>query len=582
MKILTAKSKKPAKNTQWSDRIWIATFDPTCAYACRDTVTGCWTVVMRVPVGNSHHADMAMATHSPLLYATNDPFPHTLAWCISAHCEGEAISKLEKLWESYAVGRNALAEIEAPPTAVIDKEEIPNTTSLIDEDSYIPNFNGDYFSDVTETKSSRYGLFLLLACTVVPIGFSFFRFLPLPQSLVSKFYAYLINPALFGNKQAVPVLRLTIEKGIVSWVGNRASVLSFANLCLAILYSSRNNILLYLTNWSHSTFLLIRRWIAFICTLRRVYIQQYGCKSDEAGVLDLGYCCDDGFVHHDILLILSIRRRMYEIFIATHVVLAMLSMIGCLLYIYYRFTSQWGYQTWIYIAFAIWGFGRGLARPLRIARNGFKRAYVTAIDNYYLKVYIPGVEASGQVYLYFPTLTWRIWDSHPFSVASGCGRESLDVGVFHCSESANEVSTPSNFGPKEGARVDHMTPSLAYPDIILIAGGVSITAVLPLVDSGNTIFAQVGTFKLFWGGRTEPLVHSVQILIGHRNSGASGKSSWDRVNVAVSIGERFNIWQVLEAEFVCGPPGMADDVRAAVSRLGKNGAVVRLSEENFS
>lgn len=31
---------------------------------------------------------------------------------------------------------------------------------------------------------------------------------------------------------------------------------------------------------------------------------------------------------------------------------------------------------------------------------------------------IPDVKATGYIYLYFPTLSWRFWENHPLSIAS--------------------------------------------------------------------------------------------------------------------------------------------------------------------
>ena len=277
--------------------------------------------------------------------------------------------------------------------------------------------------------------------------------------MVTKFYAYLIDPPVFGRNHAVPVLGLAIiptrgqalfiayiwiinivlstagyhtrdpnswytdaQEEIASFISNRVGVLSFANLILTVLYSSRNNILLYVTNWSHSTFLLVHRWIAVICTIQaclhsaiwlKLYIDM-GAELYEPEVKEkywiwgiIATLCLSLMIP---LSIVPIRQRIYEVFLASHVILAIFALTGSLLHIWYRFTWQWGYETWIYIAFAVWGFDRLFARPLRIARNGIKRALVTVVDDDYLRVDIPGLEASGQVYLYFPTLSWRVWE----------------------------------------------------------------------------------------------------------------------------------------------------------------------------
>ena len=51
-------------------------------------------------------------------------------------------------------------------------------------------------------------------------------------------------------------------------IGNRVGMLSFANLALTVLFASRNNILLWFTNWSRSTFVLVHRWLAVICVIQ--------------------------------------------------------------------------------------------------------------------------------------------------------------------------------------------------------------------------------------------------------------------------------------------------------------------------
>lgn len=52
--------------------------------------------------------------------------------------------------------------------------------------------------------------------------------------------------------------------------GDRAGVLAEVNWVALFLFSSRNNLLLYVTNWSHSTYLLLHRWIAYISILQAV------------------------------------------------------------------------------------------------------------------------------------------------------------------------------------------------------------------------------------------------------------------------------------------------------------------------
>ena len=53
-----------------------------------------------------------------------------------------------------------------------------------------------------------------------------------------------------------------------------------------------------------------------------------------------------------------------------------------------------------------------------------RRAYVAVVDGDYLKVEVPGLAAAGHAYLYFPTLTWCFWESHPFSVVLVSGGQA--------------------------------------------------------------------------------------------------------------------------------------------------------------
>jgi hypothetical protein len=134
------------------------------------------------------------------------------------------------------------------------------------------------------------------------------RFIPFPSRLVSLFNAYIIDPPVLGTKHSQPVFGLlhlptrgqalfilylvvinialtfaglgapgwpdawyaTVNAQWRTYLSNRTGVLSFANLPLLILYAGRNNVLLWVTNWSHSTFLLLHRYVAWICTLQAV------------------------------------------------------------------------------------------------------------------------------------------------------------------------------------------------------------------------------------------------------------------------------------------------------------------------
>jgi hypothetical protein len=508
---------------------------------------------------------------------------------------------------------------------------------------------------------------LFVSGVAIPIGLSLLRFIPWPAQLISKFNAYIIYPPAFGSRHNIPIAGianvptrgqalfiayLIAINVILSFVGirtispnawygstreeyesyitNRAGVLSFANLPLLILYASRNNVLLWLTNWSHSTFLLLHRYVAWICTIQAVihsaiYLKVYVASGSHASESKLPYWIWGAIATLAMSILLPtsslpLRKKMYEIFLVWHVVLSVLVVVGCYLHIYYRFVHQWGYEVWIFVAFAVWGFERTM-RVLRVARNGVRTATITTIDKDYIRVDVEGVSGNGHAYLYFPTLTWRIWENHPFSVAStvlpaprsrqlssdkegsaidveknGAHRSSVAKDSLETSSQGSDHKSPTKIGLTfllrvRGGLTNQMKTNTSLPVLVEspygshedlsahslligIAGGVGITAVVPFLCS------HPGRSKLFWGARTHGIINEME-------------STLAGVDKDIFVGKRMNVFDVLEQELsgtsenavvvVSGPPGMADEVRMAVSKLGKRGkASIRLVEEAFS
>jgi hypothetical protein len=377
----------------------------------------------------------------------------------------------------------------------------------------------------------------------------------------------------------------------------------------------------------------LHRWVAWICTLEAVihsaiYLQIYVKSGEHPSESKLSYWIWGAIatLGMSILLptsILPLRKRLYELFLVWHIVVSVLVVAGCYLHIYYRFNHQWGYEVWIIVAFAVWGFERTM-RLARLARNGLCTAKVTVLDGDYLRVDVEGVSGIGHAYLYFPTLTWRVWENHPFSVASAVlpakihrsGSRSIEEGLtphveknqmqytstakisqdsiqYHGKRTANSKIGLTFFLRIRGGLTAHLRSVSSLPVLvessyephedlsshsylIAISGGVGITTVLPLLR------VHASRAKLFWGARSDSIVHELEGTLA-------------AVEKEIFIGERMNVASVLEKELdtigakervvvvVSGPPGMADDVRVAVSRLGREGRVaLTLVEESFS
>ena len=398
----------------------------------------------------------------------------------------------------------------------------------------------------------------------------------------------------------------------------RTGALAFCQLPILFLLSSRNNILLWLTNWSHSTYMLLHRWIARLFLLQTllhsiislVLYQNDGYYSSTVDT-PLWYWGCVGTVAAVIVVLTSllvIRQRAYELFLLTHIIMAVVCLVGCWYHVWADDEGDFGYETYLYATFAVWGFDR-LARIVRMLQVGVKRATVMDIGPNIARVDVPGVRwfAPGQcVYVYFPTLhPLRPWENHPFSV--------IPTAVLHKRfyrdearpNSSPDVEKNQVITVKPKPNVQHevfensgvtmfirkktgMTGSLKTPTtlltllegpypcnptkdvlqsdrLLLIGGGIGITGLLAFVRSHPNV-------KLFYSVKVADRC-LVDVLA----------NVLDQVHEKeIVVGQRLDINGVFRLEaalghskigvVVCGPAGMCDDVRAVVARVGRETA----------
>lgn len=148
-------------------------YKPACAFACQSSISN----PLDCPDADHGHghdmvkrmSGMDMEKPSPECYANNEPYLQTLAYCISTHC-GEDVtnSSIDSFFELSIGGRlkqppkplysyaEALLRIDEPPTNQTDPDEMLTRVSLIDEDSYIANLNGNDGFQSSEAKHSLY------------------------------------------------------------------------------------------------------------------------------------------------------------------------------------------------------------------------------------------------------------------------------------------------------------------------------------------------------------------------------------------------------------------------------------------
>ena len=424
----------------------------------------------------------------------------------------------------------------------------------------------------------------------------------------------------------------------LAYIGYRTGHISYALLPLLILFSSRNNFLLWITNWSYSTYILLHRWVARIfatqaiihsITLLLTY-KGYGSYPTDStqpywrwGILATVLTCAMLIFSH-----LYFRRLAYETFLILHILLAVFVLVGCWYHVILNFGHNF-YDNWLYAACAVWFFDR-LLRVLRIANNGVRRAMVTEIGANYVRVDVPGVRWASKpgyvAYAYFPALNpLRPWENHPFSInstalfrsykhalaatstlseysSSDGGREiekqgenELETRVVH---DVDEIvgTTGVTLIIKKNTGLTRLLKSHSrlltlldgpYPQnpsseilkcdhILLIGGRIGITGLIGWIHAHPNI-------KLAWSVKSsaEALVHEMDVLLR------------DMAEKEVVVGQRLHIEALLRSEVqagygkvgvvVCGPGGMCDEVRARVAGLGRGGnTVFELEVDSFS
>ncbi|KAF5011799.1 hypothetical protein FDECE_2089 [Fusarium decemcellulare] len=562
-----------------------------------------------------------------------------------------------------------------------------NVTSFVLKTDWQKQYNGMTSFEINEKGHSTYTLAVMLVALFLPVVLSLFRFIPALHRSVSWTWlnSVLTHPPAWGNSHRSPVATHlggglvptrgqllyillisllnfiflvapyyniqpqstfpTLREQEISTIGNRAGVLALGNMVALFVFSSRNSILLQLTDWSYGTFLLLHRWLGYWTILHSVlhsimllvYYKMFG--DYEAELVQLYWIWGIVATVAAVIIwptsLLIVRQKAYEVFLATHQVMALLFLIGYYYHIWYRYEYNWGYEIWMFVASGIWALER-LVRLVRMAGRSLRTADVSTIDGSdgdYLKIVIDDVSVHGVAYLCFPTLGWRFWESHPFSVASSLSFQDTEASsgskshdIDHGQEkSVNmtgkgaDVTVTAKMGPvcratfyvrtrsgmtsKLAAKVASSGGAIRLPvliegsyhssplqklshctDLVCFAGGVGITTMLPLVQENGA-----RSTRVYWGLRNESLQREL-------NDQISGLPR--AVIIITSVGKRMDIAEILQSELtasggskdpvgilVSGPPGMADDVRVAASNLGRSGALRRgfvLIDEGFS
>ncbi|KAF2185754.1 hypothetical protein K469DRAFT_664736 [Zopfia rhizophila CBS 207.26] len=660
----------------------ISMYKPNCAFACRSSIEAAMLACSSHDHGGGGHSHGGSGMTSPECRAGDTPFLTTLAYCINSTCAQYNVEawKLEKYWADKTTGdkavvpkwtyAQALAQVEEPPTEELEEDATLNFTAKVNEETWNEYRETLKHFELAETVHSQYGLILLVLGFGTPIVFTLLGYLPYMSGILEKLKPRFVYPSILGTYHVRPlpfllgnaptvgqtlyiimflILNIILTAAgyrstqpnmwfsnrwqeIMGYVSARTGVLAFALAPLVVLFSGRNNFLLWVTNWSHSTYMLLHRWVARIFALQVIlhsitelvlYMDMGEFEAETKkpywiwGIVGTLAVC--------IMLVISVlffRRLSYEVFLISHIIMAVFVIAGSWYHVELLFTRKWGYELWLYAMCAVWFFDR-LVRVLRILKNGVRRANVTEVSEEIVRIDVKcprwSAEPGKHTYAYFPGLNpLRPWENHPFSVIPTALLQSRghSIGSSSSKDSSHEAEDIEKSGAAGSSteivrggnsagvslyvrKSTGMTKALTshnslltlldgpYPNnansgvlksdrLVLIAGGIGITAILPFTTHHSNI-------KLYWSVRSavEGLVRDLDKVLGEVRE------------KDVRIGKRLDVEALLSEEegtgwsrigvVVCGPGGLCDDVRSSVARRGREGKTVwELDVEAFS
>ncbi|CAK7206369.1 hypothetical protein SEUCBS139899_009160 [Sporothrix eucalyptigena] len=309
---------------------------------------------------------------------------------------------------------------------------------------------------------------------------------------------------------------------IWKYLADRTGTMAYGNLPLLWIFSGRNNIFLWLTGWSFSTFNIFHRNVARIATIQGIMhsigytgyyfsagYADYYTENFEELWWSLGVAAT---VVMSFIILFSFsffRNRFYENFLLIHIVLSVL----LLVFLYYHTSifdlPEYNYP-FIITASAIWGFDR-LVRLVRQVYNnarirsgkGFTSTKATVTYHEAANILtidvVPGnpslFPGPGQHYYLYQPLRFFGWENHPFTLAhwSQPATPSDDLHlqfwvrpydgwtkklVKQCKANGGSTETiaPAMLleGPYGAAEPIH-----TFDQILLVAGGSGIAGVLP-------------------------------------------------------------------------------------------------------
>ncbi|KAK5995390.1 Ferric/cupric reductase transmembrane component B-like protein [Cladobotryum mycophilum] len=393
---------------------------------------------------------------------------------------------------------------------------------------------------------------------------------------------------------------------VLRYLSDRLGHLMSASMPFVFLFGGRGNLLLFATGWSYRTFNIFHRWVSIILTIEGIihgvafsayYVTEQGWEVYRENLKD-----DEIFWYGIIMLIAMgfaifmalgpIRQRVYDFFKAAHIIFAAIFVAAYYQHVKTQFSGY--YKVWAWASIGLWA-GDYFLRLVRLLFMNYKSLLgqgIPALASYseetgMIRLQVqPSMTTYKQTpgtyyYLYFPG--WRIWESHPFTLAGRSVEVEELSSASDQSDRENDgekrVQSPrvTEFSTQKGASYltfmirprDGMTRRLRdsllqegasgqrrirvllegpygtparfnnFDNVLFITGGSGVTTVLPYLrmffedgyNGGN-----VPNTKLAWVVRDEGFVRDVLANDLRRTESASSASSKLSMDFFVTTG----------------------------------------------
>lgn len=217
------------------------------------------------------------------------------------------------------------------------------------------------------------------------------------------------------------------KSSLMRYVGDRTGIICTVLIPLLVLFGGRNNIIMFLTRWKYSTMMVYHRWIARAVALMAfihsiAYTRLFKWEGDYSTEMKetylvwgtVGTACGVLICFQALLFF---RRRWYELFLWTHILLAIFFIVGTWYHVW-----ELGYAGILYASFAVWGLDR-LLRLCRIASFGLPKARILLVSGDTLRVEVtrpsywkpvPG----GHAWLTFVPSLWKLQPTGALSLVT--------------------------------------------------------------------------------------------------------------------------------------------------------------------